>query len=375
MNALTRGFLSELVAVNEPKLKIRGLAKKYGSVLALATTNLDIPEGEFVTLLGPSGSGKTTLLMMVAGLVEPDEGEIWIDNALSTRTPVHKRGIGMVFQNYALFPHLTIRENVAFPLRMRGATEKAIKESVGHALDMVRLSGMEERFPRQLSGGQQQRVALARCFVYQPSIILMDEPLGALDRRLREEIQHEIRDIHRKLGATVLYVTHDQDEAMVLSDRICLMRGGGIVQQGKPSDLYLEPNSVFSARFFGDTNVFSGRVKRVTRAQTEIDCGNGLVILARPCEETAVGTEVVAIVRPEKVRLLDDGQSASNELVATKLDSMLLAGGVMRHVAETGVSNPVLIKSFSYTRNRGEGTPVRVGWDHSDVLVVPDSRQ
>jgi putative spermidine/putrescine transport system ATP-binding protein len=240
---------------NANKLQIRGVRKTYGPVVALDETDLDLAEGEFLTLLGPSGSGKTTLLMTVAGLTEPDRGEIWIDGKLATYLPVHRRDIGMVFQNYALFPHLTVFENIAFPLRMRRAPEADVKRDVAAALDTVRLGGMAGRFPRELSGGQQQRVALARCFVYRPSIILMDEPLGALDKKLRDEMQLEIKQLHSAIGITVLYVTHDQEEALAMSDRICLMNRGGIEQVGTADDLYFRPQSLFAAQFLGDSNV------------------------------------------------------------------------------------------------------------------------
>src|SRR5690606_24648249 len=211
-------------------------------------------EGEFLTLLGPSGSGKSTLLMAIAGLNNPDDGEIWIDGKLATFLPPFQRDIGMVFQNYALFPHMTIFENIAFPLRMRGTEAATIKTKVADVLDKVQLSHVAQRLPRELSGGQQQRIALARCFVYQPSIILMDEPLGALDKKLRDALQLEIKQLHEDLGITVLYVTHDQEEAMVMSDRICLMNNARIEQIGTPDELYHRPKTVYAADFLGESN-------------------------------------------------------------------------------------------------------------------------
>ena len=197
-------------------------------MVALAGADVELREGEFLTLLGPSGSGKTTLLMMVAGLIQPDAGEVWIDGRLATYAPPFRRDVGMVFQNYALFPHLTVAENIAFPLRMRRVPEATIRQEVQRVLEIVRLPDVAGRLPRALSGGQQQRIALARCMVYKPSIILMDEPLGALDKKLREQLQLEIKQLHGDLGITVLYVTHDQEEAMVMSDRICLMNDGRV---------------------------------------------------------------------------------------------------------------------------------------------------
>src|SRR4051794_7365585 len=244
--------------MTKTKLSIRGATKTSGAVTALAEATLDLAEGEFLTLLGPSGSGKTTLLMMVAGLVQPSGGEIWIDGRLATYAPPNKRDIGIVFQNYALFPHLTVYENIASPLRMRRQNEKTIAAEVRRVLDIVQLPQVADRLPRELSGGQQQRIALARCMIYRPSIILMDEPLGALDRQLRDRMQLEIKQLHKRLGITVLYVTHDQEEALAMSDRICLMRQGRVEQIGSPEELYFRPRTEFAADFLGESNIIPG---------------------------------------------------------------------------------------------------------------------
>ena len=224
-------------------------------MVALAGADLELREGEFLTLLGPSGSGKTTLLMIVAGLIQPDGGEVSIDGRLATYAPPFKRDVGMVFQNYALFPHLSVGENIAFPLRMRRVPEATIQQEVRRILEVVRLPDVGGRLPRALSGGQQQRIALARCMVYKPSIILMDEPLGALDKKLRDQMQLEIKQLHAELRITVLYVSHDQEEAMIMSDRICLMRDGHIEQIGTPDELYFQPRTRFAAEFLGESNV------------------------------------------------------------------------------------------------------------------------
>ncbi|WP_248309333.1 ABC transporter ATP-binding protein [Bosea sp. AK1] len=228
-------------------------------MVALAPTDLEVRAGEFLTLLGPSGSGKTTLLMTIAGLALPDSGRIVIDGRDTTYTPVYDRDIGMVFQNYALFPHLDIFENVAFSLRVRGLSEAEVTKRTRDALALVQLDHLAQRFPKELSGGQQQRIAIARSVVYQPSIILMDEPLGALDKRLREQMQIEIRRLHRQLGVTIIYVTHDQEEALSMSDRICLMNNGGIVQLGRPADLYFAPRDLFAANFLGEANILTAQ--------------------------------------------------------------------------------------------------------------------
>ncbi|HIF88473.1 MAG TPA: ABC transporter ATP-binding protein, partial [Candidatus Thioglobus sp.] len=239
--------------MTEYKLRTRNVRKTYGSVVALEAASIEMQEGEFLTLLGPSGSGKTTLLMAIAGLNNPDSGDIWIDGKLANFLPPFKRDLGMVFQNYALFPHMNIFDNIAFPLRMRKMPMALIRKEVARVLEIVELDHVAKRFPRELSGGQQQRIALARCFVYKPSIILMDEPLGALDKKLRETLQREIKQLHENLGITVLYVTHDQEEAMVMSDRICVMNDGSIDQIGTPNELYFQPSTMFSADFLGDS--------------------------------------------------------------------------------------------------------------------------
>ena len=242
------------------KLRTLDVRKTYGNVVALEAASIEMNEGEFLTLLGPSGSGKTTLLMAIAGINNPDSGEIWIDGKLATYLPPFRRDLGMVFQNYALFPHMTIFDNIAFPLLMRKMDKTLIRKEIARVLEIVELDYVAKRFPRELSGGQQQRIALARCIVYKPSIILMDEPLGALDKKLRGTLQREIKQLHENLGITVLYVTHDQEEAMVMSDRICVMNDGRIDQIGTPNELYFHPSTVFSADFLGESNLFNAEV-------------------------------------------------------------------------------------------------------------------
>ena len=267
--------------MHQPKLRTRDLRKTYGPIVALAGANIDLEEGEFLTLLGPSGSGKTTMLMLIAGLAQPDSGEVWIDGRLATYAPPHKRDIGMVFQNYALFPHLTVAENIAFPLRMRGQSETDIRREVARVLDLVQLPEIGDRLPRALSGGQQQRIALARCIVYRPSIVLMDEPLGALDKKLRDQMKLEIKRLHTELGITVLYVTHDQEEAMIMSDRICLMNNSRIEQIGSPAELYFSPRSVFAADFIGESNLLDGQVAAVDGSEVTLISTAGVLLKAK----------------------------------------------------------------------------------------------
>jgi putative spermidine/putrescine transport system ATP-binding protein len=286
------------------KLETVGIAKRYGDTVALEPTDLVVQAGEFLTLLGPSGSGKTTLLQMISGLVEPSAGRIEIDGRDVTHVEPGKRGIGMVFQSYALFPHMSVWDNVAYGLRMRRKSRDETRAAVDDALAMVRMSEYAKRFPKELSGGQQQRIALARCFAYRPSVILLDEPLGALDKKLREHMQAEIRRLHKELGATFVYVTHDQDEALTLSDRICLMNQARIEQVGTPVDLYDRPATRFAAGFIGHSNLLEGAVDHTRGPSGEaiLLAAGGRVPLPGPAQP---GLKRCLLVRPEAPRLVE----------------------------------------------------------------------
>jgi spermidine/putrescine ABC transporter ATP-binding subunit len=282
-------------------IEIERVAKRYGVVHALSGVDLHVRPGEFLTLLGPSGSGKTTLLNLIAGFQRPDEGRIHVDGREITRLPAHARGFGMVFQSYALFPHMTVAENVAYPLRMRGVAGPKRDELVSRHLRMVELEELGQRYPPQLSGGQQQRVALARALVFEPPVLLMDEPLGALDRRLRQSLQFEIKRIHEELGATVLYVTHDQEEALAMSDRVAVMREGRIEQSGEPRAVYEEPVTTFVASFLGETNLLEVDVVAAS--------GPGTTVRHRASDQcfelpfSLHGHQATISVRPESLRL------------------------------------------------------------------------
>ena len=246
-------------------VKFDKVDKSYdGKILVVKDLQLDIEEGEFVTMLGPSGSGKTTCLMMLAGFETPTNGEIYLDGNAISSIPPHKRGIGMVFQNYALFPHMTVYENLAFPLRVRKIPKDEADKKIDKALSMVSLQGFAQRMPGQLSGGQQQRVAVARSLVFDPQLVLMDEPLGALDKNLRESMQYEIKHIHESIGVTVVYVTHDQGEALTMSNRIAVFNDGKVQQLSSPDKLYEEPVNSFVAEFIGENNTFSGQVTDIS---------------------------------------------------------------------------------------------------------------
>ncbi|MGH7123567.1 MAG: ABC transporter ATP-binding protein, partial [Stellaceae bacterium] len=285
-------------------LSVQSLSKSYAGLRAVDRVSLDAADGEFVTLLGPSGSGKTTTLQMVAGFVQPDAGRVFLDGRELTGVPAYRRNIGMVFQNYALFPHMTVEQNIAFPLDARGIARAESRQRIGRALEMVGLSGLEGRTPRQLSGGQQQRVALARAIVFQPPLLLMDEPLGALDKKLRDRLQLEIMELSRGLGVTVIYVTHDQEEALVMSNRIAVFHRGRIEQIGAPSDLYERPTSVFVAGFIGESNMFTGDLE-LNGDAAAVRAGN-LVLRVDACaarQVAASGKQATIVVRPERLRV------------------------------------------------------------------------
>ncbi len=347
------------------KLVVDGVSKRYGNVVALEPVRLEVTEGELLTLLGPSGSGKTTLLQIICGLVEPDSGRLYVDGRDQTDMPVHQRGIGLVFQNYALFPHLTVGENVGFPLRMRGLPTAEIRRRVADTLEMVQLGHLAGRFPRELSGGQQQRVALARCFVYQPSVILMDEPLGALDKKLREQMQIEIKRLHRETGATILYVTHDQEEALALSDRICLMNHARIEQIGTPTEIYEKPRTAFAADFIGISTMLRGRLDRGADGTSILVTEEGSFELPPGATGTG-GQEAALVIRPERLAL-GTGRNAITGTVA----ETVYAG------AETRLIFALRSGATAVLRLPVEATPPPIGslvtasWEAGSAVLVP----
>lgn len=354
---------------SEHAIELKNLSKVYSSMTALHPLDLSVEKGEFLTLLGPSGSGKTTLLNLIAGAIGPTTGTIHLDGRDITRMPPRERGIGMVFQNYALMPHMTVFENVAYPLRARREPSKTIREKVTEALERVGLRGFEDRKPRQLSGGQQQRVGIARCIVYSPAIIMMDEPLGALDKNLREQMQGEIKRLHNDLGTTFIYVTHDQEEALNMSDRICLMSGGQIAQLGTPDELYFRPRSRFVAEFIGESNLIKGQVDRAGRMV--IAGGKSIAV---PVEALSEGSELLVMVRPEKVRLcgIDQPLEDGSNVLSGKVVSSSFFGGMTRVTVETENGLSITAKMVSGCSNsRPEpGVSLRLCWSSSDVVVL-----
>jgi putative spermidine/putrescine transport system ATP-binding protein/spermidine/putrescine transport system ATP-binding protein len=331
----------------EPAAAVRldGITKRFGEVVALHEVSLDVRRGELMTLLGPSGCGKTTLLNLVAGFFAPDAGEIAIAGARVTDLPTYRREIGMTFQNYALFPHMSVASNVGYGLRARRLDKGEIAQRVAAALDLVKLTGLEDRKPRQLSGGQQQRVALARALVVRPQVLLLDEPFSALDRNLRSAMQVELREIQRKLDVTTIFVTHDQSEALSLSDRIAVMAEGRIRQLGTPDDVYRRPADRFVASFVGDVNVLRARLERRDGTTATVALGAARVkVPSGPLDGASPGAPVDLFVRPEDLRIADDGAAAvAHGVVAAQVYQ---GGHVDLHVDSPGevASTRVLLR-------------------------------
>ena len=360
-------------------LELLRVSKTFGPVIAVDGVSLTVAPGEFLTLLGPSGSGKTTTLMMIAGFESATAGEIMLDGRPLTRVPPYRRNLGMVFQHYALFPHMTVYDNVAFPLRTRGATRTETNQRVAEALDRVHLPGYGARFPAQLSGGQQQRVALARALAYRPPVLLMDEPLGALDKKLREQMQLEIKHIQRELQLTVIYVTHDQEEALTMSDRIVVMRHGRVVQLGPPEDLYERPADQFVADFIGQSNFLVVTVRSIQDGIATAVTDDGLDV-SLVGEAGAEGTRVTLALRPERVRLAPAGASTRATAVPDPTAPQWWAG-VIEEVVYIGATRKYQVRLrgqvlVAQQQARADvaglraGERVTVGWSMADLRVV-----
>jgi len=358
-------------------IHIRGVCKHYGSVTALDHVDLDVGAKEFVTLLGPSGSGKTTLLMTVAGFAAPDAGAIAIGERDVTRLAPFKRDIGVVFQNYALFPHMTVRENVEYPLRMRHVPRAERRSRSETALASVRLDGLNERMPDQLSGGQKQRVALARAMVFNPPVLLMDEPLSALDKNLREHMQLELKALQKSLGITVLYVTHDQQEALTLSDRIAVINEGRVEQFGPASRIYDTPTSRFVAEFIGETNLFKATALEAGDSSLGIRLANGNCTAARAACPQCCGQDGYLSIRPEKLAVVN-GNAARLHALSGRLENLIHQGDTIKYFIrpnglDSEASHGLVIMKM---HNRADspafqpGDRVEFGWRPEDATFV-----
>ena len=359
------------MAKNNEFVKFDKVDKSYdGKVLVVKDLNLDIAEGEFITMLGPSGSGKTTCLMMLAGFETPTNGEIYLDGNPISNIPPHKRGIGMVFQNYALFPHMTVYENLAFPLKVRKFSKDETDKKVEKALSMVSLSGFGSRMPGQLSGGQQQRVAVARALVFDPAVVLMDEPLGALDKNLRESMQYEIKHIHESIGVTVVYVTHDQSEALTMSNRIAVFNDGKVQQLSSPDKLYEEPVNSFVAEFIGENNTFQGEVADISGKKCKIKLNSGDEILANPIRVKSKGEKSIVSLRPERA-IIDPDDKMDNKFTG-KIEEVIYHGDHTR-VRLNLLDNHEFILKVPNSSARMDiklGNKIKIGWNSFDARAL-----
>ena len=343
------------------KMHTQSLSKSYGAVTALHPTDINVYDGEILTLLGPSGSGKTTLLQIISGLTAPTSGELFINGEVKTHTPPHLRDIGVVFQNYALFPQMSVYENIAFPLQMRRLSASDIKKKVSHVLEMVGLGAHSNRFPHEMSGGQQQRVALARSLVYQPSLLLMDESLSALDRKLRESIQLEIKKIHRETGTTIIFVTHDQEEALALSDRVCLMNSGRIEQTDTPENIYENPTSLFSADFIGISNRLDGIIESDGFLQT----AEGKLPIPSAVSGISSGSPAALIIRPEYIHRIN-----SSGLLSARVTDIIYAGSENRLIVTLNKGTVLTLRQPAGIALPQTGEIINLHWETSDSRLL-----
>lgn len=360
-----------ILRIKGAAISLCNLTKRYGGTVAVDNVSLEIESGEFLTILGPSGSGKTTILMMVAGFVIPSSGDILADGQSIIPQPPFKRNMGIVFQHYSLFPHLTVFQNVAFPLQMRSLPMAEIERRVKTGLELVRLSGMEARRPSQLSGGQQQRVALVRALVFEPNVLLLDEPLGPLDLKLRQELQEEIKHIHEELKVTVIFVTHDQGEALSMSDRIAIMKDGIIQQIGTSYDLYTNPANEFVAAFIGESNMLSGSVIAQREPECIVENSDGLRFSCTLKRAPANLSQVTVMIRPESIVPAREMEVLSNAFEGVVEDASYF-GEVTKYRIRLAPSTVFAV----HWQNRGglrqlkRGDRVRIGWLREDMTSV-----
>ncbi|MBA2779604.1 ABC transporter ATP-binding protein [Billgrantia kenyensis] len=356
-------------------ITFEGVQKSYdGETLVVKDLNLTIRQGEFVTLLGPSGSGKTTCLMMLAGFEVPTSGDIFLREQRLNSVPPHKRNFGMVFQNYALFPHMTVEENIRYPLKTRKMPTAEADRKVARILDMIQLRDFAKRRPTQLSGGQQQRVALARSLVFEPQLVLMDEPLGALDKQLREQMQLEIKHLHERLGLTVVFVTHDQSEALTMSDRVAVFNDGVIQQIDTPSNLYEHPSNAFVAQFIGENNTLAGRIETVEGRQCRVSFGDGFRTGALIGPGLAVGDATRLSIRPERVKLNGASQALPNRLQA-RVKEFIYLGDHLRVRCELAGNDDFIarVPVDDFESSMQPGDVIELGWRDEDVRALDAS--
>ncbi len=363
----------------QEQLFLSGVTRIFGGVDAVSNMTLGIRRGEFLTLLGPSGSGKTTVLNMIAGFLAPTAGRILLDGEDITHTPPHRRQIGMVFQDYALFPHMTVFENIAFPLRMRRMPVTRIRALVTKVLESVKLPGMEQRYPAQLSGGQKQRIALARAIVFNPGILLMDEPMSALDEKLRKHMRSEIKQLQRSLDITVVLVTHNQDEALSMSDRIAVINHGCVIQVDTPDQIYEKPANIFVADFIGESNFLSGRVGQVTDGVAAVEIAAGIQLLALHRNGQRPGAPVTVMVRPEKIAIAgsrDEVPAETGNVVPGTIVNAVYGGDAI--VCEVALAREMLLSvklPGFFVRKWEPGQEVYAHWSSKDSITLEADEQ
>jgi putative spermidine/putrescine transport system ATP-binding protein len=356
----------------EAFVEFRDVRKSYdGQTMVVKNLDLAMPKGEFLTLLGPSGSGKTTCLMMLAGFESVSDGEIRLAGRDISRVPPHQRGIGMVFQNYALFPHMTVAENLAFPLQVRKRSREEIAARVRRALEMVELPQLAGRRPAQLSGGQQQRVAVARALVFEPALVLMDEPLGALDKNLREQMQYEIKHLHENLGLTVVYVTHDQHEALTMSDRIAVFRDGAVQQLARPAELYEKPQNAFVAAFIGENNRMYGKVRSLAGDLCLVELDDGSPVKAQAVKVGAVGDRTMVSLRPERVRI-DPKDRQDDNVFSARVEELIYLGDHIRTRVSVCGNDKFIVKvpNAQDHARLAVGDRITVAWAKDDCRAL-----
>jgi len=352
-------------------IQLKDLEKKFDQVIAVDRVSMDIFAGEFFSILGPSGCGKTTLLRTIAGFETPDYGSIYLHGNIINSVPPYRRDVNMVFQNYALFPHMNIYENIAFGLKMKKISKAEINDRVPKILDLVGLSGMNSRKASQLSGGQQQRVALARALVNEPSVLLLDEPLGALDLKLRKQMQLELKSIQKRLGITFIYVTHDQEEALTMSDRIAVMSAGKLEQLGTPSQIYEKPNNEFVANFIGISNLFTGNIQKINDSILMLKTQDGIEIRAI-ANGNGISKDATAMVRPEKILISTNKMEQDKNCFNGKIADIVYLGTVIQFIVNVNNTKLVVLdKNHDKAKGFDLNQDVFVSWDFSNTVIIP----
>jgi spermidine/putrescine transport system ATP-binding protein len=373
MAQTVRSAAAAATTVTQPDVELRQIFKAFGSDVAVRQLDLTVRQGEFFSILGPSGCGKTTTLRLIAGFETPTSGDVLIQGANVSLVPAHRRPVNTVFQSYALFDHMTVKDNIAFGLKIRRMGASQVRDRVAEALRLVQLETMANRYPAQLSGGQQQRVALARALVNHPAVMLLDEPLGALDQKLRKQMQVELANLHQQLGITFIMVTHDQEEALSLSDRIAVMNNGQIEQIGTPGDIYDRPRTPFVADFIGDTNLLPGRLDQAAANQVQVTTHSGLQVLARALDpaEGTLSQEVVVSVRPEKISLSSSAPGSSGNCYQGEVRHLMYLGTHLQCLVQLTSGETLTVRQ----PNRAESAiavdmPVYVHWAVDDCLAL-----